>query len=88
MCEFPSEAKVLNSVDKPNASCSRLDFVIRKKYQFLKNILSRDEIEMSRHLNSLSAYYDAMSFLLKAYEFFYRQAEYPIVLDPEKLNID
>ena len=36
----------------------------------------------------LSAYYDAMSFLLKAYEFFYRQAEYPIVLDPETLNIE
>ena len=55
LCEFPLEAKVLNSVDKPNASCSCLDFVIRKEYQFLKNILSRDEIETSRHLNSLFA---------------------------------
>ena len=88
LCKFPLEAKVLNSVDKPNASCSRLDFVIRKEYQFLKNILSGEEIEMSRHLNFLSAYYDAMSFLLKAYEFFYRQAEYPVALDLETLDIE
>ena len=48
LCEFPLEAKVLNSVDKPNASWV-------KEYQFLKNILSRDAIETSRHLNSLFA---------------------------------
>ena len=88
LCEFPLEAKVLNSVDKPNAPCSRLDFVIRKEYQFLKNILSREEIETSRHLNFLSVYFDAMSFLLKAYEFFYRQPEYPVVLDLETLSIE
>ena len=71
LCEFPLEAKVLNSVDKPNASCSCLNFFIRKESQFLKNILLREEIETARHLNSLSAYYDdAMSFLLKEYEFF------------------
>ena len=50
LSEFPLEAKVLNSVDKPNASSSRLDFVMRKEYQFLKNILSHEEIKMSRHL--------------------------------------
>ena len=86
MCQFPLEAKVLNSVDKPKASCSLLDSVVRKEYQFLKNTLSGEEIETSRHLNSLSAYYDSMSFLLKAYDFFYRQAEYPVVLDPETLK--
>ena len=47
--EFPLEVKVLNSVHKPNASSSRLDFVIRKGYQFLKNILLHEEIKMSRH---------------------------------------
>ena len=53
LCKFLLEAKVLDSVDKPNVSCLRVDFVIRKEYQFLKNILSHEEIETSRHLNSL-----------------------------------
>ena len=87
MCEFPLETKVLNPVDKPLASCLHLDFVIRKEYQFLKKVLSREEIETSRHLNFLSAYYEAMPFLLKVYEFFHRQAEYPVVLDLETVNM-
>ena len=64
-----------------------LDFVIRKEYQFLKKVLSREEIETSGHLSFLSAYYEAMSFLLKVYEFFYRQAQYHVVLDLETLNM-
>ena len=35
-CEFSLECKVLNSSEKPTRECSRLDFVIRKEYQFIK----------------------------------------------------
>ena len=62
--------------------------LLEKEYQFLKTILSREETETSRNLNSVSAYYDAMFFLLKAREFFYRQAECPVVLNPKTLNIE
>ena len=39
-CEFPLECKVLNPPEKTTRECSRLDFVIRKEYQFVKNIFS------------------------------------------------
>ena len=40
LCEFPLECKVLNPPEKPTRECSRLHFVIRKEYQFVKNIFS------------------------------------------------
>ena len=86
MCEFPLEAKVLNDVEKPKKDCSRLDYVLRKEYQFLKNVLSQKEVSKSNLLNSLSSYYAAMSFFWKAYKFFHRQAENPTVLRPKKLD--
>ena len=52
-CEFPLECKVLNPPEKPTRECSRLDFVIRKEYQFVKNIFSQKQISESNHLNSL-----------------------------------
>ena len=73
-------------MEKPTRDCLRLNFVLRKEYQFLKNALTKEEISKSKHLNSLTSYHQAMRFLLKAYEFFYRQAEYPVVLNPDKLN--
>ena len=86
LCEFPLEAHFLNDLDKPTRHCSRLDFVLRKENQFIKNVLSKEEISKSKRLNSLSSYYEAMRLLLRAYGCFYRQAEYPIVLNPEKVN--
>ena len=86
MCEFPLDANLLNDVEKPTRDCLRLNFVLRKEYQFLKNALTKEEISKSKHFNSLTSYHQAMRFLLKAYEFFYRQAEYPVVLNPDKLN--
>ena len=68
-CEFPLECKVLNPSDKPTRECHRLDFVIRKEYQFVKNIFSQKQISESKHLNSINSYYKALTFLLKAYEF-------------------
>ena len=60
--------------------------MIRKEYQFLKNILTLGEISDSPHLCRLGNYYKIMTFLLKAYEFVGKQADYPVVLDPKTLN--
>ena len=53
LCKFPLDAKEINPCDVPTRKCSRLDFVIRKEYQFCKNVLTRDEIKNSSHLCSL-----------------------------------
>ena len=55
-CEFPLECKVLNPLEKPTRECSRLDFVIRSEYQFVKNIFSQKEISESKHLNLITSY--------------------------------
>ena len=55
-CEFPLEAREINSPDKPTRERSRLDFHIRKEYKFLKNVLTREEIASSGHLCSLEVY--------------------------------
>ena len=52
-CEFPLEYKVLNLPEKSTRECSRLDFVIRKEYQFVKNIFSQKQISESKHWNSI-----------------------------------
>ena len=39
---------------------TRLDFAVRKEYQFLKNLFSENEIATSKHLSHLENYYDAM----------------------------
>ena len=55
-CEFPINSREINSFDTSMKSCSRLDFVIRKEYQFLKNIFDKKEIANSEHLKSLQSY--------------------------------
>ena len=50
LCKFSLAAKEINSLDKPTHKCSRLDFVIRKEYQFLKIVMTREEITSSNHL--------------------------------------
>ena len=45
LCEYSLNAKQINRFCVPTRECSRLDFVIRKEYQFLKNVLSKDEIK-------------------------------------------
>ena len=85
-CEFPINSREINSFDTPVKSCSRLDFVIRKEYQFLKNIFNKKEIANSEHLKSLQSYYDAIVFLLKAYQVFSQHSEYPVHLDEESMN--
>ena len=46
---------------------TRLDFVVRKAYQFLKNLFSEDKIATSKHLSSLGNYYYAMRYMLRVY---------------------
>ena len=85
-CEFHLQCKVLNPPEKPTRECSRLDFVIRKEYQFVKNSFSQKQISESKHLNSINSYYQALTFLLKAYEFLVMQADHPVMIDEKKLN--
>ena len=85
-CEFPLECKVLNLPEKPTRECSRLDFVIRKEYQFVKNIFSQREISEFKNLNSITSYYEALTFLLNVYEFLAKQADNWIILDEKTLN--
>ena len=88
LCEFPLEGKEMNSQDKPTHECSRLDFVIRKEYQFLKNVMTREKVSSSNHLCSLEAYYEVLTFVFKAYQFFNRQAEYPVTFNESTLNVE
>ena len=78
----------MNSPDKPTHECSRLDFVIRKEYQFLKNVMTREKVSSSNHLCSLEAYYEVLTFVFKAYQFFNRQAEYPVTFNESTLNVE
>ena len=49
-CEFPINSKEINSFSTTMKSCSQLDFVIRKEYQFLKNIFNKKKFSNSEHL--------------------------------------
>ena len=80
-CEFPLQCKVLNPPEKLARECSRLDFVIRKEYQFVKNIFSQKQISESKHLNLINSYYKALTFLLKAYEFLAMQDDHSVMID-------
>ena len=75
LCKFSLAAKEINSLDKPTHKCSRLDFVIRKECQFLKIVMTREEITSSNHLYSLEDFYGVLIFIFNAYTFFCRQAE-------------
>ena len=81
--EFPLECKVLNPPEKPTRECSRLDFAIRKEYQFVKNIFSQKQISELKHLNLINSY---LTFLSKAYEFLVMQTDYSVMMDEKKLN--
>ena len=67
--------------------CCRLDFFVRKEYQFLKKLFSENEIVRSIHLHSLESYYHALIFILKLYKHFSSHSDYPAIFaEPEKLN--
>ena len=85
-CEFLLECKVLNPPEKPTRECSRLDFVIRKEYQFVKNTFSQKQICESKYLNSINSYSKALTFFLKAYEFLAMQANHLVMINEKKLN--
>ena len=85
-CEFPMNSREINSYDMPMKSCSWLDFVIKKEYQFLKNIFDKKEIANLEHLKLLQSYYDALVFLLNAFKKFSWHSYYPIHLDEKSMN--
>ena len=62
-CKFPLKCKVLNPPEKPTRECSWLDFVIKKEYQFVKNVFSQKQICESKHLNLINFYYKAFESL-------------------------
>ena len=87
-CKFLLKCKVLNLPEKPTRECSRLDFVIRKEYQFVKNIFFQKQISESKHLNSINSYDKALTFLSKAYEFLAMQANHSVMIDEKILNAE
>ena len=86
LCEFPVNAKEINYFDLPTRECSRLDFVIRKEYQLLKNVLSKDEIKNPPACPLSKIITRPLVYLLNAYKHFSRQADYPVHLDESKLD--
>ena len=68
LCECPIDSKICYGPDVLIAKSSRLDFLIRKEYLFLKNVFTEQEIKESTHLSSLPNYYDAMNYLIKVFQ--------------------
>ena len=52
----------------------------------MKNNFDKKEIANSEHLKSLKSYYDALVFLLKAYQVFSLHSEYLLHLDEKSMN--
>ena len=49
--------------------------------------MTGEEITSSNHLCILETYYEALTFIFKAYKFFSRQTEYPVNFDKSTLNV-
>ena len=64
---MPLDCALLNEPDISTDKITRLDFVVRREYQFLKNIFTEDEISKSEHLKSLDSYYNTMKYILNVY---------------------
>ena len=69
---------LLSNPDTSTGKITRLNFVVRREYQFLKNIFTEDEISISEHLKS-SDLYNTMKYILNVYNFFHRQTEYSVI---------
>ena len=87
LCEYQIDSKICYGPDVPIVKPSCLDFLIRKEYQFLKNLFTEQEMKESPHLPSLSNYYDAMNYLLKVSQNFRYHSYHPVTFaEPKKLN--
>ena len=87
LCEYPIDLKIWYCPDVPIAKSSRLDFLIRNEYQFLKILFTEQEIKESPHLLSLSNYYDPMKYYLKVFQNFRYHSDHRVIFaEPEKLN--
>ena len=78
LCEYQIDSKICYGPDVPIVKPSCLDFLIRKEYQFLKNLFTEQKIKESPHLPSLSNYYDAMNYLLKVPLNFRYHSDHPV----------
>ena len=74
ICQFPLKSNLLRNFDTPSSEMTRLDFAVRKAYQFLKNLFSEDKIATSKHLSSLRNYYYAMRYMLRVYIYLQRKS--------------
>ena len=57
ICKIPLRGN-FSSPEKPNNKMYYGDFIVRYEYKFLKNIFSKEELETSEDLKSVSAYYN------------------------------
>ena len=50
---------VFSSPKKPDSEMYYADYIVRYEYKFLKNTLSKEQLEYSKDLKSLESYYEA-----------------------------
>ena len=63
ICEFPLETLLFSKFSTSTDKMTRLDFIVRKKYQFLKTIFTEEEMANSLHLASLKSYNSVMDYI-------------------------
>ena len=87
LCECPIDSKICYGPDVPIAKSSRLDFLIRKEYLFLKNVFTEQEIKELPHLSSLPNYYDAKKLSYQSFSKFRYHSDHPVTFPiREKLS--
>ena len=68
ICEFPLETLILSKFNTSTDKMTRLNFIVRNKYQFLKTIFTEEKMANSLHLASLESYYSAMDHIFSVCE--------------------
>ena len=58
ICKMPLRP-IFSSPNKPNQEMYYGDYIVRYEYTFLKNTLTKEQLEWSKDLNSLESYYTA-----------------------------
>ena len=61
---------VFSSPTKSDLEMYYADYIVRYEYKFLKNFLTKAQLESSRHLKTLESYYEVFeSFITTALKF-------------------
>ena len=58
ICKMPLNS-VFSSVKKPDSEMYYADYIVRYEYKFLKNTLTKEQLESSKDLKTLESYYTA-----------------------------